>query len=147
MGVGVGPAVRLDDWPTQFRFEFDVGYYFENRPEGFFLAFSPAASFAENFYVFTFPLRLGYMFTIYRGRDVSFQLGPTGTLGLAVTGLIDPSTDPVAWFHFSLAFGARVLLADDTVAIYLRPLDFEFAFTDGADAIRYLLVGGVQVHL
>jgi hypothetical protein len=149
LGFGLGPAFRLDDWPTQLRVEFDVGYYVEGRPEGFFLAFSPSASFFADFAIGVFPLRLGYMFTVYRGSDITFTLGPTGTIGFALDGCTDRDCGTSAFFHFSVAFALRLLFANDTIAAYIRPVDFEFAFTDNPnnDRIRYILTGGLQFHI
>jgi hypothetical protein len=155
LGVGLGPAIRVDDWPTQFRIEQEIGYYFSGEPQGFFLAFAPSQSFGNNFWMLTFAPRLGYMFEVFRNRDVQFQLGPAGTIpGVAVAGC-DYDADwcrADAWFHMSFSFMMRLLLARGRVAIYLRPVEFEFAFGGdrrrgwGDSGIRYVLQGGVQFH-
>lgn len=157
LGAGLGPAARIDDWPTQFRLEQELGYYFDGRPEGFFLGFTPSQSFSDHFWILTFAPRAGYMFGLFRGDGFAFQLGPTGTVGLGVAGCYgDSECDADAYFHFSVALMLRLLLADETVALYVRPLEFEFAFGDGVDggrdrwddhAVRYVLAGGVQFHL
>lgn len=158
LGGGLGPAVRVDDWPTQFRLEQEIGYYFSGRPEGFFLGFAPSQSFGDDTFIVTFAPRVGYMFNIYRSRGLAFQLGPAGTIpGIAIAGCYDGRRcDADPYFHFSFSFMMRLLIANERVALYLRPLEFEFAFGDGVDpprdiwpgdAIRYVLSGGVQFHL
>lgn len=159
VGGGIGPAVRIDDWPTQVRLEQEIGYYFDNRPEGFFIGFAPSQSFADSVWILTFAPRFGYMFNLFRGSGITFQLGPTLTIpGLAVLGCYDArACDAEAYFHFSFSFMARVLLMSDHLAVYLRPLEFEFAFGDGLgpsgasdpwdeDAFRYVLEGGIHYH-
>jgi hypothetical protein len=159
VGGGLGPAVGIDDWPTQVRLEEEIGYYFDGRPEGFFLGFSPSQSFSDDVFVLTFAPRAGFMFNLFRNDDLAFQLGPSGTIGLAVAGCYDDRCASDAYFHFSFSLMLRALIAGDRLAIYLRPLEFEFAFGDGVNpnpleldpwadhAIRYVLEGGVQFPL
>lgn len=158
VGGGLGPAVGIDGWPTQVRLEEEIGYYFEGRPEGFFLSFAPSQSFSDDVFVLTFAPRAGYLWNLFRNDDLAFQLGPSGTIGLAVAGCYDDVCDADAYFHFSFSLLLRALIAGDRLAIYLRPLEFEFAFGDGVNilterdiwadhAIRYVLEGGVQFHL
>lgn len=147
LGVGIGPAVHMDDWPTQVRLEQEIGYYFDGRPRGFFIAFAPSQSFANEMWILTFAPRFGYMFNVYENRDLTFQLGPAGTIpGIAVAGCFEDRCRTDALFHFSFSFLMRLLLANDRLAIYVRPVEFEFAFGD-YDAFRYVLEGGVQFHL
>ncbi len=157
VGAGLGPAVRIDDWPTQVRLEEEIGYYFDGRPEGFFLSFAPSQSFSDDVFVLTFAPRAGYLWNLFRSDDLAFQLGPSGTVGVAVAGCYDDLCASDAYFHFSFSLLLRALIAGDRLAIYLRPLEFEFAFGDGVSllerdpwadhAIRYVLEGGVQFHL
>lgn len=152
LGVGIGPAIRLDDWPNQFRIEEEIGWYFGDGPRGFYLGFSPSQSFGAGFWVLVFPLRLGGMFDIFHNSDVTFQLGPTGSLGVAASNTFDvPGRDADAWFHLSFAFMLRLLVADERVALYVQPVGLEFAIGDsfyfGNEAIRYVLVGGAQFYL
>ncbi len=159
VGGGLGPAVRIHDWPTQFRLEQEVGYYFEGRPEGFFIGLTPSESFSEHNWVLTIAPRFGYVFNLYRAGGIAFQLGPAGTIpGLAVAGCYgDLDCEVDAYFHFSVSLLLRLLIADERVAIYLRPLELEFAFGDEMNrvigdfwedhAIRYVLAGGVQFPL
>lgn len=157
VGAGLGPAVRIDDWPTQVRLEEEIGYYFDGRPEGFFLSFAPSQSFSDDVFVLTFAPRAGYLWSLFRSDDLAFQLGPSGTVGVAVAGCYDDLCASDAYFHFSFSLLLRALIAGDRLAIYLRPLEFEFAFGDGVSllerdpwadhAIRYVLEGGVQFHL
>ena len=153
IGGGVGPAVQIDDAPTQFRIELEIGYYFTGRPRGFFLAFSPAQSYGRGWGIFTFPLRLGAMFDLHRSRDFTFQLGPTGTVGFALSNWFDNRRDLDAWFHLSVSFGLRFLVLNERLAIFIRPVEFEFFvgdayYTDGWDreAIRYVAVAGIHYH-
>ena len=148
-GVGIGPAVRIDDWPNQFRFEMEVGFFTDDH-RGFFLSFAPAHSFSRNFWVWALDLRLGFLFDVFRNDDVTFQLGPTGTVGFAVSDEFDTLRDPDPWFHLSIGFMMRFLVLNETLGFYLRPLDFEFAIGDSPrffnEAIRYLLTGGFQLY-
>lgn len=151
VGIGVGPAVRIDDFPNQFRVEQEIGYYVSNRPRGFFLAFAPSQSWGAGWWILSFPLRLGGMFDLHRSRDFTFQLGPTGTIGFAVSDQFDtPRTDPDLWFQLSVGVALRFLVLRERLAFYLRPLDFVFSIGDsyswGHEAIRYVLAAGIQYH-
>jgi len=147
VGVGAGPAVRMDDWPTQGRVEQEIGVFFNRRPTGFYLGFAPSQSWGNDWWILTFPLRLGGLAQIYESRDLTFALGGTGTVGFALSDQFDTRDDPDPWFHFSFAFILRLMFGSN-FAIYLRPVGFEFAFGDtgrfGNEAIRYVAAGGIQ---
>ena len=148
VGVGAGPAVHLDDWPTQVRVEQEIGYFFSGSPRGFYLAFAPSQSWGNDWWVLVFPLRLGGPFDLFRNSDVTFQLGGTGTLGVAVTDQFNNGTDPDVWFHLSFGLLLRLMLLRERLGIYIRPVEFEFGIGDtrrfGNEGIRYVLVGGIQ---
>lgn len=153
VGFGLGPAVRIDDWPTQIRLEEEIGYYVEGRPSGFFVAFAPSQSFGADYWLLTFAPRFGYMFELYRSDDVAFQLGPTGTIpGIAIGNLFDVDRDADVYFHLSFSLALRLLLDRGLIAIYLRPVELELGFGDGHppwgddSGVRYVLQGGVQFH-
>ena len=148
VGVGVGPAVRIDDWPTQIRVEQEIGFFVNRSPRGFYIAFAPSQSWGDDFWILVFPVRLGGVFDLFRGRDVAFQIGGTGTLGFGLSNPFNVRRDPDPWFHLSFGLILRVLFANERVGVYLRPVDFEFAIGDspwyGREAIRYVLAGGLQ---
>lgn len=148
LGVGVGPAVHMDDWPTQVRVEQEIGYFVSGSPRGFYVAFAPSQSWGNDWWVLVFPVRLGGVFDLYRGSDVSFQLGGTGTLGVAITDQFGGGRDPDAWFHLSFGLLLRLMLLNDRLGIYLRPVEFEFGIGEsgawGNEGIRYILCGGIQ---
>ncbi len=147
-GIGVGPAVHMDDWPTQVRVEQEIGYFVSGSPRGFYLAFAPSQSWGNDWWILVFPLRLGGIFDLYRGSDVSFQIGGTGTLGVAVSDQFNNSSDPDPWFHLSFGLVLRLLVMNDRLGIYVRPVEFEFGIGDtgrfGNEGIRYVLAGGIQ---
>jgi hypothetical protein len=140
VGLGIGPAVHVQTWPTQFRVEEEIGYFFDGRPEGFFIAFTASQAFGGDFYTFVFAGRFGYFFNFYR-RDFTFQIGPVGAVpGFAMA----PITNNVnAHFHFALGLQARLLLMEEKLAIYVRPLEFEFGI-GSLIGIRYVLTAGAQ---
>jgi hypothetical protein len=145
VGGGIGPAVHIEGWPTQFRFEEEIGYYVFDRPEGFFLAFTASESFASGWAITLAP-RFGWMFNLYR-RDVTFQLGPTITIpGFAVAGCDVPGCGQAdAFFHFSPSIMARLLLLEEHLAIFFRPLEVEVAI-GRYNTVRYVLTAGVYYH-
>ena len=147
VGGGIGPAVHIEGWPTQFRLEEEIGYYVFDRPEGFFVAFAPYQSFASGWTLALAP-RFGWMFNLYR-RDLTFQLGATVTIpGFAGAGCdVAPfgcgSAD--AFFHFSPSIMARLLILEEHLAIFFRPLEFEVAI-GRYNTVRYVLTAGVHYH-
>ena len=150
VGLGVGPAVRLDDWPTQFRVEEEIGYYIDGEPRGFYLSFAPSQSWGADWWVIVLPLRLGASFDLFHSDDVSFQVGPTGSLGLALSNVFSSSADPDVWFHLSFALMLRLVVMEDRLAFFLQPVGFEFALSDtvryGVEAIRFVGDFGVQYY-
>ena len=150
VGIGLGPAIRIDDWPYQVRVEQSIGYSFDGHG-GFYLSFAPSQSWGNDFWTLVFPLGLGYDFQLLRNRDLTLQLGPGGTVGFALSDDFNSGRDVDPWFHLSVHFGLRLLVLQERLAIYLRPVGLEFAFGDdrppfyGVDA-RYFLVGGIQYY-
>ncbi len=151
VGIGLGPAIRIDDWPNQVRVEQEIGITFGGR-DGFLLAFAPYQSWGSDFWVLAFPVRLGGIFSVYHSRDFRFQIGGSGTLGFAISDEFDSRTDPDPWFHFSVGLLLRAIVLQDKLAFYIRPVTFEFGFGDsnragwGNEVIRYVAVGGVQYY-
>ncbi len=150
VGVGLGPAARIDDWPNQLRVEEEIGVFVDGGTTGFFIGFAPSQSWGTNWWVLVFPVRLGGTFELFRNSDLGVQFGATGTLGIAITDQFDNGRDPDPWFHLSFGVLARVLLLDDRLAIYLRPLGFEFGIGDGSccgtEGVRFEGALGVQYY-
>lgn len=152
VGIGVGPAIRIDDMPNQVRVEQEIGLTFGGR-DGFFLAFAPYQSWGADWWVLDFDARLGGIADLYHGRDVRFQLGGSGTVGFAISDDFNGrSSDADFWFHLSGGLLLRLVILDDRLAIYLRPVTFEFFIGDSPrggwnnEAIRYVAAGGVQYY-
>ncbi|MGE0788272.1 MAG: hypothetical protein AB7S26_21545 [Sandaracinaceae bacterium] len=152
VGIGIGPAITIDDFPNQVRVEQEIGLTFGHR-DGFYLSFNPAQSWGNDFWMLVFPVGLGGTADLFHNRDVRFQIGGGGTVGVAISDRFDtPGTDPQIWFHLTVGGLVRLLVLDDRLAIYLRPVSFEFAIADratfgwGNEAIRYFLAGGIQYY-
>lgn len=149
VNLGGGPAIRLDDWPTQARFEEDLGWHFDGRPFGFYIALAFSQSFSDEGgagvgYMFTFSPRFGYDIPVVRSRDVSFVLNPSGTFGLGVGGFSDAG-DANAYFHMTYNFDLKLLFSRNRWGIFLRPVGFEIGFGRGVpndNWVRYDLVFG-----
>lgn len=153
VNLGGGPAFRLDDWPTQARFEEDLGWHFDGRPFGFYIALAFSQSFSDEgnlAYLFTFAPRFGYDIPVVRGRDVSFVLNPSGTFGLGVAGVTCNGCDAAALFHMTYNFDLKLLFSRNRWGLYLRPVGIEVGVGrrggtpfGGDDAfVRYDLVFG-----
>jgi hypothetical protein len=144
-GVGLGPAVRIDDAPTQVRFEGAIGASFDDEM-GFFIAFAPSASVGDDSWILVFPARFGFLFEIFDNGDVTLGLGPTGTAGFALAGFA-PFNDALGYFHFSFAAQARLIVESLPIAFYVRPFEFEFAFGGNNvfdEWIRYVAAAGIE---
>ena len=153
VGVGIGPTLNLDSWPNQVRVEQEVGYFFEGRG-GFFLSFAPVQSWGADFWTIAIPLGIGALFDIYRNDDVALQLGPMGRIGVAISGEFDlGDRDVDAWFYFGANFMIRLMVLEDQLGIFLKPVGLEFGVGDG-DArrghgnfvARYYLSGGIHYY-
>lgn len=151
VGIGLGPAVGIDNMPNQVRVEQEIGLTFGGR-DGFFLAFAPYQSWGADFWVLDFDARLGGTADIFHNNDVRFQIGGAGTVGVAISDFFNSGRDTDVWFHFSGGLLLRLLVMSDRLAIYLRPVTFEFFIGEsnipgwGNEAIRYVAVGGVQYY-
>ena len=150
VGVGLGPGVRLDDWPNQIVVEQEIGYFVSGEPRGFYIAFAPSQSWGNDWWVLVFPVRLGGTFDIFHNSDISVQLGGTGTLGFALSDQYNNGRDPDPWFHLSFALLGRLLLMNDRFAIYVRPVGFEFGIGDSRccqdEGVRYVATAGIQYY-
>lgn len=149
VGIGLGPTLRLDDWPNQVRVEQEIGYSFGGRG-GFFLSFAPMQSWGADFWVLALPLGIGGLFDIFHNSDVTFQLGPMGHIGFAIADNFDRD-DPDAWFYFGGNLMLRLLVLDDRLGIYVKPVGLEFGAGDGSrrfgDIVaRYYFSGGIQYY-
>lgn len=152
VGVGLGPALRLDDWPNQVRVEQEIGFSFDRRG-GLFVSFAPMQSWGSDFWVLAFPVALGGFFDLFHNSDFTFQLGPVGHVGFAISDDFGRNRDVDPWFYFGGSFAARLLLFDDQLGIYVKPVGLEFGAGDG-DArrghgnfvARYYLSGGVHYY-
>ena len=151
VGIGIGPTLRLDNWPNQVRVEQEIGYSFGGR-SGFFLSFAPSQSWGNEYWMLVFPLGIGGLFDVYRSGDFAFQLGPMGHVGLALADDFDRSDRDVdLWFHFGAAFMVRFMILNDRLGIYLKPIGLEFGAGDsvrghGRFDARFYLAGGVQYY-
>jgi len=150
VGVGLGPAVRMDDWPNQLRVEQEIGVFVSGGTTGFFVSFAPSQSWGNDWWILVFPVRIGGTFDLFRNSNVGIQLGGTGTLGVALSDQFNNRRDPDPWFHLSFALLGRILLANDRLAIYLRPVGFEFGIGDGRccgdEGVRYVAAAGIQYY-
>lgn len=150
VGVGLGPAVGIRAFPTQFRIEEEIGLTFGGEDhDGFFLSFAPAQSFDANSWALIFPLRFGATTSIFRTDDLTFQIGGMGELGFALAR--SGSYGPDAGFHLGAGALLRVLLMENRLAIFLRPVGFEFTIGEngynGGWATRWVAALGVQYYL
>ena len=150
VGIGIGPTVQVDDWPTQVRVEQEIGYSFDGN-HGFFLSFAPSQTWSNNYWMLAFPLGIGGLFEVYRNSNIELQLGPMGTVGVAIANDFDRSDrDTDVWFHFSGAFMLRIMLMRGRFGIYVKPVGFEFGA--GARSVRgygnfdarYFATGGIS---
>lgn len=124
-GFGGGPHIDLDCCRVHGRLQGEFGIHFSRDDRGFFLAFEVINTFGDDFYMFLGGIRLGGDIEVYGRHDYGILLRPSALIGFGWRDYRGPYND---WGVFVVqpAFDVRFVFAHRVLALWLRPVSFDF---------------------
>lgn len=127
-GFGGGPYLMLncDGCRVHGRVQGEFGIHFSRNDRGFFLAFEGVNTFGDDFFTIFGGVRLGGDIEIYGRHDYGIMLRPSGLFGFGWHDSYWGSD----WAVFVLqpAFDFRFVFAHRVLALWVRPVAFDFMF-------------------
>jgi hypothetical protein len=152
-GAGAGFINDFDCCRVHGRVQGEIGWHFSGNDTGFFLEADAIGTFGNDYWMFTGGVRLGGDIEVHHDAHFHLLLRPSGLLGL---GARDYSGDgrygPIGNVTIAPAFDLRFILADGLIALWVRPVSFDFMIwwdhnspANGNDvSVLYQLLGGVD---
>jgi hypothetical protein len=125
VSAGVGPYVYYA-WDTSFRLEGEFGWHPGGQDEGFFIAADFTFSIERSYAMVFGGARLGGDIEVFRNRDVSVLLTPSGLAGFGWQDFNRTTRGGEGFFIFQPAFQVDVGLLDRVLWIWARPVSFDF---------------------
>lgn len=124
-GVGGGPYLHLDCCRVHGRLQGQFGIHFSRDDTGFLIAFEAMHTFGDDFFNFFGGVRLGGDIEVYGRHDYGILLRPSALVGFGWHDFRWPGDD---WWFFGIqpAFDVRFVFAHRVVALWLRPVAFDF---------------------
>ncbi len=126
-GFGGGPYLDLDCCRVHGRLQGEFGIHFSRDDRGFFLAFEAVNTFGDDFFMFFGGIRLGGDIEVYGRHDYGIMLRPSGLIGFGWHDFNGRGND---WGFFVVqpAFDVRFVFAHRVLALWIRPVAFDFLF-------------------
>ncbi len=148
VSAGAGVSIGLDAG-TRAKLELvqEIGYHFLPIGEhpGVFGALTLAQAFIE-YSILQFGVRVGIDFALASTSSFTILVSPSAASGLGL--YVIPSsvigTETRGYFDIQLAGDVKLSFGDGQIAVWLRPVSFDF-FINGLVLTRYDVLGGVQV--
>lgn len=150
VGGGLGAALELDSYPTQFLAGVELGYHLLGTTDGPFIGASLAGSFGSDVYTFQGLARFGWDIAVLRG-DVGVLLAPSLAPGITVAA-VDTNTPfgrvsgSDAAFDLQAAFDVKLLLLGERLALFVRPVAIDVLFHESGTAARWNLLIGANAR-
>jgi hypothetical protein len=145
VSAGLGLVVGLRGGNAQFGLEEAFGFHVlpVNEHPGLFVALALNESFVDTV-VLEATARTGFDLQLFASGDLAIRATPYVGLGAGVVIADTPAgNQTLGAFDLQLGAEARLVLAQGSVEIWLRPLAFDFLIRDGGSE-RYTLMAGVQ---
>lgn len=127
-GFGGGPYVYLDCCRVHGRLQGEFGIHFSPDDRGFFIAFEALPTFGDDFFMFLGGVRLGGDIEVYGRHDYGILLRPSVLVGFGWHDYHAPSNGDWGVFVVQPAFDARFVFAHRVLALWIRPVAFDFLF-------------------
>lgn len=153
VGFGAGPYNDFYCCRLHGRIQGEIGWHFSGDDTGFFLEADAIATVGPDYWMFTGGLRLGGDIQVHHDPHFHVLLRPNGLVGLGARDYDgDGKYGPIGHFLLQPAFDVRLVLADGLIAIWVRPVAFDFLFwfdhnspVHGADFTwSYQAMGGID---
>jgi hypothetical protein len=124
-GFGGGPYLHLDCCRVHARLQGEFGIHFSPDDRGFLLAFEAITTFGDDFFSFLGGVRLGGDIEVYGRHEYGVLLRPSALVGFGWLDYNGPAND---WplFVVQPAFDLRFVFAHRVIALWLRPVAFDF---------------------
>jgi hypothetical protein len=118
---GLGPAINVQNFATQFKMTQTFGYHFMGNSSGPALGLSTQEAFGNGW--FTFEVGPQFWWDIQPAQRVGFYITPFVQLGYALLSYSDPRVQlgtSYAYHSFNINFGARAkfILADRWILFF-----------------------------
>jgi len=150
-GAGAGFYNDLDCCSIHGRVQGEIGWHFSGDMTGFFLEIDVMGTFGRHYWMFTSGVRLGGDIEVYHDAHFHLLLRPSGFIGFAVRDYDGDGWGPWGGIVIQPAFDARFVLADGLIALWLRPVAFDFLIWwdtndrhDWYGSAAYQLLGGID---
>jgi len=149
VGGGAGAAIELDTYPSQAMLVQEFGWHFLGTTDGPFIALSLAESFGSDVFTFQIAPRFGYDISLLRGPDIGVLLAPSVAPGFVVAAVSANTpygrvSGSDAAFDLQVAAEVKLLLVDDQLEIFFRPVSFDLFVDDGGTAARWNVLAGAS---
>lgn len=147
--IGMGPAIKLDDVPTQFKLEIAAGWHFSGDGTGPAIGLALAPSFGESATLFSIGPR--FWWDIQPSAAMGLYLAPFAQIGFAHYSIevcgpfgqcVGGSTNA---FQLMFGFEVRLALANRGM-VFFRPLGIDLFINDDGVGARYDLMFGGGVY-
>jgi hypothetical protein len=148
VGGGAGVALELDRYPTQAMLIEQIGWHFLGTTDGPFVELSLAESFGSDVFTFQAAPRLGWDIAVLRGGDVGLLLAPSVAAGIVyaqvtVNTPFGSARASDTAFDLQGAFDLKLLLLDDQLEIFFRPIAVD-VFIDSDAVSRWNVLAGAH---
>lgn len=150
VGGGAGAAIELSNYPTQGVVMEEIGWHFLGTTDGPFVGLTLAEGFGNDVFTFQATPRFGWDISLVRG-DVGVMLAPSLAAGLAVAAVtvntgFGTASGSQAFFDAQGAMDLRILLLDDQLGIFIRPIAIDVFVHENGTAVRYDALAGASYH-
>jgi hypothetical protein len=126
VGFGGGFYNDLDCCHVHGRVQGEIGWHFGGDDTGFFLELDAIPTFGPDYWMFTGGLRLGGDIEVHRDHHFRLLLRPSGMIGFGARDFDGDGHGPFGHLVIQPAFDLRFVVADGLIAIWARPVAFDF---------------------
>lgn len=145
VGFGLGPSIGLGGGGASFKLEQSVGVHVLEVGDhpGLFVGGALAESFAGGATLLQAGARVGFDAHVFESRTLTLLATPIVTLGASVSMFDSGEGGRQTNGAFNMGFGGelRLLVADEKVSVWVRPIGIDLHIRSGVAATYDLLVG------
>ena len=153
-GAGAGFHNDFDCCHIHGRVQGEIGWHFGGDQTGFFLEVDGIFTFGPEYWGFLGGARLGGDISVHHDAHFDVLLRPNGLVGFGARDFDRDGIGPYGMLTLQPAVDVRFVLADGFIALWLRPISFDFHFwwenidrahpRDWYVSAAYQLLGGID---
>ncbi len=151
VGGGAGLYNDLDCCHIHGRLQGEIGWHFSGNDTGFFLELDAIATLGPDYWMFTAGVRLGGDIEVHHDTHFAVLLRPSGLIGFGARDFDGDGHGPFGQLVIQPAFDVRFVIADELIALWVRPVAFDFIvwwdhnpMHDWYASAAYQLLGGID---